>query len=98
MLGTRSRVRGHPTPAGAAFMWLVVAAVFGTALSGCQAAAYYVDARQGSDANSGTSPSTPWRSLAKASSVPSGSHLYLHAGQTFTGTLTVSASQVEVSG
>ena len=98
MLGTRSRVRGHPTPAGAAFMWLVVAAVFGTALSGCQAAAYYVDARQGSDANSGTSPSTPWRSLAKASSVPSGSHLYLHAGQTFTGTLTVSASEVEVSG
>ena len=98
MLGTRSRVRGHPTPAGAAFMWLVVAAVFGTALSGCQAAAYYVDARQGSDANSGTSPSTPWRSLAKAASVPSGSHLYLHGGQTFTGTLTVSASQVEVSG
>ena len=59
---------------------------------------YYVDAQDGSDANRGTSPISAWRSLAKASSVPSGSHLYLHADQTFAGTLTVSASQVEVSG
>ncbi len=60
--------------------------------------AYYVDARHGSDANRGTSPIAAWRSLAKASSVPSGSHLYLHADQVFTGTLIVSASRVEVSG
>jgi hypothetical protein len=98
MLETRSRARGNATRAGAMSVWLIVAALLGTVLSGCQAAAYYVDAQYGSDANPGTSPSTPWRSLAQASGVPSGSRLYLRAGQVFSGTLTVSASQVEVSG
>jgi hypothetical protein len=75
-----------------------MAALLGSALSGCQATAYYVDARHGSDANPGTSPTSPWRSLAKASGVPSGARLYLRAGQTFAGTLIVSASDVEVTG
>jgi hypothetical protein len=78
--------------------WLVAAVLLVAPVGVRQGAAYYVDARDGSDANSGTSPTSPWRSLAKASSVPSGSYLYLHADQTFAGTLTISASRVEVSG
>jgi hypothetical protein len=97
MVRTRLRARGHVVRACAMAAWLVATVVFAAPVGAQQAATYYVDARYGSDANPGTSPISPWRSLAKASGVPSDSHLYLHADQTFAGTLIVSASRVEVS-
>ena len=50
---------------------------------------YYVDAVSGSDGNSGTSPSTPWRTLAKANTaaLSPGASLLLARGSVFTGPL-----------
>jgi len=52
-------------------------------------ATYYVDARTGSDANTGTLPSNAWRSLAKVatSSFAAGDTIYFRRGQTFVGEL-----------
>ena len=102
-MGKRWRARGRPWAMSLApTRWavcLVMGALLAGALSGCQpAAAYYVDARHGSDANPGTSPTSAWRTLRKASSVPSGAQLHLRAGQIFAGTLTIPGSHVEVAG
>lgn len=58
------------------------------------ATTYYVDDVAGSDAASGTSPATAWRSLAKASAAPlaPGDRLLFRRGGAWTGTLTVSRS------
>lgn len=48
---------------------------------------YYVDSVAGSDANSGTSPSTPWKSLGKANAatLTPGTHILLKAGSVWNG-------------
>ena len=55
---------------------------------------YYVDATAGSDSNSGTSPSSPWQSLAKvdAASFQPGDTVAFQGGQTWTGGLTITSS------
>jgi hypothetical protein len=54
-----------------------------------RAVAYYVDARSGHDASSGTSPQAAWRSLARVNRAAfrPGDRLLLAGGQTFRGTL-----------
>lgn len=56
---------------------------------------YYVSAT-GNDANAGTSPTTAWRSLAKvnASTFGPGTSIALQGGQTFTGCLTFTPTNV----
>jgi hypothetical protein len=56
--------------------------------------AYYVDSLNGSDANAGTSPTAPWKSLSKANSAPlaAGDRLLLKRGSVWTGTLRIAAS------
>jgi hypothetical protein len=50
---------------------------------------YYLDATGGDDGNSGTSPSTPWRSLQKANATTfqPGDALLLRAGAVWNGQL-----------
>lgn len=57
-------------------------------------AAYYVDSREGDDANSGTSAEEPWRTLAKAQQAPlgPGSAILLKRGGDWGEKLTVSSS------
>ncbi|MBR4122847.1 MAG: right-handed parallel beta-helix repeat-containing protein, partial [Clostridia bacterium] len=47
---------------------------------------YYIDAENGDDSNSGTSPEDAWQSLTKAASVRSGNTVLFKAGQTFRNT------------
>jgi hypothetical protein len=58
---------------------------------------YYVDSVNGSDANSGTSPSAPWRTLAPVNSFhfPPGSTIEFKRGSTWTGGLVINDSGVE---
>ncbi|HRA48449.1 MAG TPA: phytase, partial [Thermomicrobiales bacterium] len=55
---------------------------------------YYVDSAKGSDSNSGTSSSKPWKSLTKVNSIklPAGSRVLLHRGSSWTGSLKISSS------
>lgn len=50
---------------------------------------YYVDAVNGNDSNSGTSQSSPWKTLGKVNSTTflPGDSILIRAGSTFTGTL-----------
>lgn len=52
-------------------------------------ASFYVDALAGSNANPGTSPGAPWRTLAQVNrgSYRGGERILLHAGERFEGTL-----------
>src|SRR6187402_2773688 len=52
-------------------------------------ATYYLDADSGSDANAGTSPQAPWRTLARANGrrLGPGDRVLLAGGRTFRGTL-----------
>jgi 3-phytase len=61
---------------------------------GARGTIYYVDSRKGSDANPGTSPQVPWRTLAKANSVvlAPGSSVLLARGSSFRGPLRPSGS------
>jgi hypothetical protein len=56
---------------------------------------YYVSS-SGSDLNNGTSPVTPWQTIAKVNSVvpTPGSSFLFRAGDTFTGTIIVAASGI----
>jgi hypothetical protein len=57
-------------------------------------AIYYVDPN-GSDTNSGTSPSTPWQTLSKVNgaTIPAGAWVLFKGGATFTGTLSLVEGQ-----
>lgn len=63
-----------------------------------QTQAFYVDAVNGSDSNSGTNSSNPWQSLAKvsASSVPFGSTIYLKRGSVWYEQLTIPSSGITI--
>jgi len=54
---------------------------------------YYVDSSDGTDANPGTSPARPWKTLGKASSAPlaAGDRLLFRRGGAWTGTLRIDA-------
>jgi hypothetical protein len=60
---------------------------------------FFVDANAGRDANSGTSPSTPWRSLGRVDrgSYVGGDRILLHGGQQFSGKLRFSPTNVAVT-
>jgi hypothetical protein len=59
---------------------------------------YYVST-SGSDANNGTSQSTPWKTIAKvnAATLTAGSSVLFNGGQTFSGSLTITASGTSAS-
>ncbi|HLK57327.1 MAG TPA: right-handed parallel beta-helix repeat-containing protein [Chthonomonadaceae bacterium] len=63
-------------------------ALIGGAAPGATAATYYVSPT-GNDANAGTSPARPWKTLAKVSSrwFSAGDNILFQADQTFAGTL-----------
>jgi len=71
--------------------FLALCAAFFCVFAGapCIAATYYVHPTAGSDQQAGTSPSAPWRTLAKANaaSLQPGDRVLLAAGQTFEGQL-----------
>jgi len=54
---------------------------FGSALAGNTA--YYIDATNGSDANTGLSHAQAWKNLSRATSLPDGSDVYLLCGETW---------------
>lgn len=60
----------------------------------CNAAKYYVSSVAGNDVNSGTSPATPWKSLAKVNNfIPQpGDEILFKRGDIWIGTITVNAS------
>jgi len=57
---------------------------------------YYLDATDGDDSNAGTSPSHPWRTLAKATAaqLQPGERLLLKRGEAWTGKLALSQSGI----
>lgn len=69
---------------------ILVAAMFLCAASFGEAATYYVNSVQGSDANAGTSPQVPLRTLERASALPlkAGDQVLLAANQKFEGQVT----------
>ncbi len=60
-----------------------------TLSAGAQAANFYIDATNGSDSNDGASPSSAWKTLAKANAhdFGAGDQILLKGGETFAGTL-----------
>ncbi len=73
---------------------LSFAAVGSIAGAGTEAATYYVDSSEGSDANSGTTSDAAWRTLAKAARVPlePGDSILLRRGGNWVGSLRLSHS------
>jgi hypothetical protein len=63
------------------------------------AVTYYVDALTGEDAGPGTSPLTPWRTLARVGRSPlhDGDTILLRGGERFAGSLQVGRSDVRIS-
>lgn len=63
-----------------------------------QTTAFYVDAVNGTDSNSGTNSMRPWQSLAKisASSIPFGSTVYLKRGSVWYEQLTIPSSGITI--
>jgi len=61
---------------------LFVLILFGSALAGNTA--YYIDATNGSDSNTGRSHAQAWKNLSRATSLPDGSDVYLLCGETWT--------------
>ncbi|MFF4704794.1 right-handed parallel beta-helix repeat-containing protein [Streptomyces sp. NPDC001288] len=91
-------MRRHRQSAGAL---VLAAAVWGggipaaaPAVAASTPVTYYVDSSTGSDSNSGTSPSSPWKSLAKVSgaALNPGDTVAFNRGETFTGQLAVKRS------
>jgi hypothetical protein len=82
-------------------VWLlVISLVFGShsfVVSASQATSYYVDSVNGSDANSGTVESSPWKSLAPihARTLLPGDMVFLKSGSTWNGGLIIDDSGVE---
>ncbi len=66
--------------------------------SAVQTPAFYVDAVGGNDANSGTAPGSPWKSLAKVSGsqFQAGSLIYLKRGSTWNEQLTIPSSGITI--
>jgi chitodextrinase len=66
----------------------------GTSACGGSGTTYYVDGLGGNDANAGTTPSSPWKTLAKASSavLAPGDQLLLKRGVSWTGSLKIAES------
>jgi parallel beta-helix repeat protein len=60
----------------------------------CNATKYYVSSSIGNDVNSGTSPASPWKSLAKVNSFSPlpGDEILFRRGDEWNGTITVNAS------
>ncbi len=79
------------------FTLLLFSALFLARPSVIRASTIYVDSIHGNDANSGTSPSTPWKTLAKvnATNYNPGDHILFRAGSAWEGQLAISSSGKE---
>jgi hypothetical protein len=76
---------------------LVASLCFGAVPVAADDGSYYVDSSSGSDSNSGTSASSPWRSLAPVNSrtFGPGDTIYLARGSEWDGGLTINGSGAE---
>ena len=80
---------------------MLVAGVSCAALKGGpQMTSIYIDSVKGDDANSGTSPDSPWKTLSRLGSAPLSSHtrILLAGGQVFEGTVAIRGKDGEPSG
>lgn len=77
---------------------IIVASMFYFATAFAAGATYYVSSSTGSDTNTGTSTSTPWKTLSKVNSamatIATGDTILLNRGDIFEGSLTVTKSGV----
>jgi hypothetical protein len=76
----------------------ILAAVFGLATASVLATDYYVSP-SGNDGNSGTSPASPWKTIAKVNSFTfsAGDRVHFQGGQTFNGELEFEAADAGTS-
>ncbi|QMU71568.1 discoidin domain-containing protein [Streptacidiphilus sp. P02-A3a] len=90
----RNRTLLSAFTAFATLLAFAASAVSATEAHAATGTTYYVDATAGSDSNSGTSPSSPWQSLAKvdAAAFQPGDTVAFQGGETWTGGLTITSS------
>lgn len=88
-LDSSEKLQGNSfiVPVGAGEQEIVVTANFVRDETIRAAAEFYIDAVSGNDTNSGTSLTTPWKTLAKLSTQPlvPGDKIYIKAGSRFSG-------------